>query len=101
MDLVPGFAHRLGKPGHLFFKPSMARGTACLGGLLCPHLDLAAVVVALAAGFHRLHRIVRWRRWVVDIDLAIASPTVAAGSGGDAACNHRRRSRAHYGSPGF
>src|ERR1041385_5287678 len=101
MDFVRGLAHRLGIPGHLFFKPSMGSGAACLGCLLWPRIDLAAVAVAKAAGIHCLYLIVRRRRWVVDIDFAIASSTMAAGSRSNAARNHRRRSRAYYGGSGF
>jgi len=90
MDFVSGFAHRLGIPGHLFFKPSVARRAACLGGLLCPGIDLAAMAVAKAMGIHRLYLVVRRCRWMVDIDFAIASSTMAAGSRGDAARNDRR-----------
>src|SRR5262245_53131281 len=101
MGFVPGPAHRLGQPGHLFFKPSMARGAACLGRLLCPDLDLASVAVARAVGVRCLRSAVCWRGCMVSIDFAIASSAVASGSRGDAARNYRWRSRAHYGGPGF
>jgi len=101
MDFVSGFAHRLGKPGHLFFEPSMARGAARLGGLLCPYLDLAVVAVARAAGIRRFYRVVHRCRRMVDIDFAIASPTVAAGSRRVAARNRRWRPRAHCRGSGF
>ena len=78
MDFVPGFARRLGYPGHLFFEPAMGRSTACLGGLLCTRFDLATVAVATAAGIRGFHRIVCWRGCVVGIDYAIAPSTVAA-----------------------
>ena len=78
MDFVPGFARRLGHPGHLFFEPAMGRSTACLGGLLCTRFDLATVAVATAAGIRGFHRIVCWRGCVVGIDYAIAPSTVAA-----------------------
>jgi len=79
----------------------MARGAARLGDLLCPRLGLAAVAIASAAGIHRLHLVVHRSRRVVDIDFAVASSAVAAGSRCDAARNHRWRSGAHYGGSGF
>lgn len=78
MDFVPGFARRLGHPGYLFFEPAMGCGAACLGGLLCPRLDLAPLAVATAARIHRLRHIVCWRGCVVDINPAVALSTVAA-----------------------
>lgn len=87
MDFVPGFARRLGRPGHLFFEPPVGRSAACPGGLFCPRLDLAPLAVATAAGIDGFHRIVRWRGCVVDFDHAVAPSAVAAGSRGHAARN--------------
>ena len=101
MDFVPGFARRLGHPGHLFFEPPVGRGAACLGGLFCPRLNLAPVAVATAAGIRGFHRIVCWRGCVVDIDYAIAPSTLAAGSRGHAARKYRRRPRAYHRGPEF
>ena len=101
MDFVPGFARRLGHPGHLFFEPPVGRGAACLGSLFCPRLNLAPLAVATAAGIRRFHRIVCRRGCVVDIDSAIAPSTVAAGSCCHAARKYRRRPRAHHRGPEF
>jgi len=90
MEFLPGFARRVGYPGHLFFESAMGRGAPCLGGVLCPHLDLADLAVAAAAGIRRFHRVVCRRGRLVDIDFAVTSSTVAPGSRGDAARHYRR-----------
>ncbi len=88
MDFVPGFARRLGHPGYLFLEPALGRSAAHLGGVLCARLDLAPLAIAPAARIRRLRRIVCRRGCVVDINPAVASSTVAAGSRGDAARNY-------------
>ena len=96
---LPIRACDVGHASHLLFKSPMGRLAFGIGGGLCGVRNLGALVVAPAAHVRGFHRVVSWRRRVVDLHCSLARSSVAAGSRGDAAGGDRRRHCAPHRSP--
>ena len=98
---LSGRAHRLGNLGDLLFKSAVGLVATCARAGVYGVWHLGLMAVAQTAYVVGLCGSVSERAHLVDLDPPLAPSSMAAGGGGDATGDHRRRPCTYHGRPQF